>query len=250
MKFRSISVLSVMFLFAACNPGSSGGQGNKRDSLKPRNYDWDLDQAIDGQYLAVFDTLNPQITSKITGAFTFSREIETDEVVGDVRITNAGPDIIHAQNVRVGRRCPTIDDDLNHDGIIDASEGEAVYGKIFFPLDGDLSSQSSHDGEFPVGDTYGNYIYARVTKFSTFMNDLRGPEDAEGYVKLQAREPLDIEGRVAVVHGVDEAAGLPSTVRSVGRAAAYQSLPVVCGVIRKVLNPPGHIDNDTIENNQ
>jgi hypothetical protein len=243
MKYRSIGSVIVLFLITACGKGV-GSQNKQGEPLKPRVYNWDLDQVVDGQYLAVFETLNPQITSKITGAFTFARDSAIDELVGDVRLTNAGPQLIHAQNVRVGRRCPTLDDDTNHDGIIDAREGEAVYGKIFFPLDGDLSSQSSHDGEFPVGDSYGNYIYARVTKFSTFMKDLRGPEDGEGYVKLKAKEPLEIEGRVAVVHGVDEASDLPTTVRSVGRRTAAQTLPIVCGVIRKVLNPPGELEEN------
>jgi hypothetical protein len=243
MKYRSMALAATLFLLASCGQDGSG-QSKNGESLKPRVYNWDLDQIVDGQYLAVFETLNPQITSKITGAFTFARDSSIDELVGDVRITNAGPKLIHAQNVRVGRRCPTLDDDLNHDGVIDASEGEAVYGKVFFPLDGDLSSQSSHDGEFPVGDAYGNYIYARVTKFSTFMKDLRGPDDGEGYVKLKAKEALEIEGRVAVVHGVDEASDLPNSVRTVGRTTAAQTLPIVCGVIRKVLNPSGEVEEN------
>lgn len=243
MKYHLV-FLPVVILLSACNGGSGGGgAGKNRNTVTPIKID--IDAHIDGQYQAIFETLNHQITSKVTGAFTFSREIEIDELVADVRIANGGPKLIHSQNIRLGHRCPTMDDDLNHDGIIDAREGEAVYGKIFIPLDGDISSQSSHDGEFPMGDIYGNYIYSKVTKFTTFISDLHA-KDFEGYVKLKDKEPLNIEGRAVVVHGVDEAAGLPASVASVGRAASHQSLPIVCGVITKVLNPPGEIDDGTI----
>ncbi len=240
MKLNIAICFLLVFIFSGCGTKEGNDASVKqKEAITVAEPELDIDDSIDGQYLAVFETLNPQITSKITGAFTFSREKEIDELVGDVRITNAGPGLIHAQSVRVGRQCPTMVNDLNQDGIIDAYEGEVVYGKIFIPLDGDLASQSSHDGEFPKGDIYGNYIYARVTKFSSFMQDLRNTIDHEGYVKLNPMEPLAIEGRVVVVHGVDEASGLPVTVRSVGKAEAHQSLPIVCGIIRKIKVPPG-----------
>lgn len=251
MRYTLPLLLSSLLLATACGGGGGGGGGatqqipNRQENQTPIVIDIDIDAAIDGQYLAIFETINPQITSKITGAFTFSREKDVDEVVGDVRITNAGPAILHAQNVRLGTRCPTANDDTNADGIIDAREGEAVYGGIYFPLDGDLSSQSSHDGEFPVGDVYGNYIWSRMTNFSKFISDLRYQGDSGGYFKLGPKEPMDLEGRVVVIHGVDSAAGLPATVASVGRFANHQSLPIACGVIGKVFTPPGTVDDGT-----
>lgn len=247
MKYTSTLLISSLLLATACGGGggSSKSAPTHQEEQTPIVIELDIDASIDGQYLAVFETLNPQITSKISGAFTFSREKETDEVVGDVRLTNAGPTLLHAQNVRLGTRCPTASDDTNADGIIDAKEGEAVYGGIYFHLDGDLSSQSSHDGEFPVGDVYGNYIWARVTKFSQFIKDLRSPDLSDGYFKLGAKEPMDLEGRVVVIHGVDKASDLPATVGTVGRYSASQSLPIACGVIGKVLTPPGEVDDGT-----
>ncbi|MBA2405342.1 MAG: hypothetical protein H0V66_11270 [Bdellovibrionales bacterium] len=244
---KLLHILPLVLLLSACGGAKSGGGVTPKKDDTTTGITIDLDATIEGQYLAVFETLNPQITSRITGAFTFSREKELDELIGDVRITNAGPKLVHAQNVRIGSRCPTLNDDTNGDGIIDAVEGEAVYGKILFPLDGDLATQSSHDGEFPMGDVYGNYIYARVTKFSSFIKDLRSDVYQEGYFKLKATEPLAIENRVVIVHGVDQAAGLPASVRSTNRFANYQSLPIVCGVIRKVMTVPGSTDEETFE---
>ena len=163
MNYNNLIFIFILLLMS-CGGGASGSGKSVNHSPATSDVDveidLDIDAGIDGQYLAVFETLNPGITYKLTGAFTFSRDKLEDELVGDVRLTNAGPGVIHAQNVRVGTRCPTLQDDLNQDGIIDASEGEAVYGPLLFPLDGDLSSQSSHDGVFPVGDTFGNYIYS------------------------------------------------------------------------------------------
>src|SRR4051812_855323 len=41
----------------------------------------------------------------------------------------------HAQHIHSGTRCPTISDDKNKDGIIDAEEAEAVYGPVLFTID-------------------------------------------------------------------------------------------------------------------
>lgn len=246
MKINSLSFLLLLLLMSC---GGGGGGSGKSTNQSPAttdtdmDIDLDIDAGIDGQYLAVFETLNPTVTYKLTGAFTFSRDKLEDELVGDVRLTNAGAGVIHAQNVRAGSRCPTLEDDLNQDGLIDASEGEAVYGSILIPLDGDLSSQGSHDGVFPVGDTYGNYIYSKVTKFTHFIKDLRNTEADDGYFKLMKEEPLDIEGRVVVVHGIDSAVDLPATVLSAGRLSRHQSFPIVCGVIRKVWEAPGTEDD-------
>lgn len=228
-------------ILTGCGAKETSGPSSKTSNESNERLEIDIDANVDGQYLAIFETLNQDITGKITGAFTFSREKETDELIGDVRLNNAGPKVIHAQNVRLGSHCPTMADDLNSDGIIDAVEGEAVFGKIFFPLDGDLSSQAGHDGVFPVGDIYGNYIYSRVTTFSEFIADLRSPQIDEEYVTLEKNEPLNIEGRAVVIHGVDEATSLPLTVNSTGRRNRTQSLPIVCGIIKKVLITPGEI---------
>lgn len=228
-------------LLTGCGANQPAGSKSKKNNGNSMRVEIDIDASVDGQYLAVFEALNPDLTGKITGAFTFARDKENDELVGDVRINNAGARVIHAQNVRLGTRCPTSLDDINQDGIIDAVEGEAVYGKIFFPLDGDLSTQAGHDGEFPVGDIYGNYIYSRVTTFSQFISDLRSPQVYEEYVTLEKTQPLDIEGRAVVIHGVDDAITLPLTVGSVGRRSRSQSLPIACGVIKKVLVTPGEV---------
>jgi hypothetical protein len=200
-------------------------------------------KAISGQYLGVFKKVNQVFSGPFAGAFTFSKEIAEEDFVVDVRLTGGGAGVIHAQNVRAGFRCPTIADDQNQDGVIDALEGEAVYGKILIPLDGDLNTQAAHDGEFPMGDPYGNYLYERVASFNHFMEDLRGPFD-ENYVKLKADGPLVLEGLVVVIHGIDEQHPLPSTVKSTDGRSPHQALPIACAVIGKVIEIPGQVENE------
>lgn len=272
MKHTSTLFLCSLFLLSAC--GGGGGKSSPSASpfapapeapLQPEvavpPVDLDIDAEVQGSYLAVFKPVNSRTTGKITGAFTFARIKESDELVVDVRLTNAGADLIHSQHVRQGTRCPTLADDTNNDGYIDAQEGEAVYGKPFFPLDGDLSSQASHDGVFPVGNTYGNYFYfnypdpiysepevvIKATKFSDFVKDLRTPDENQEYFKLGEEEALEIEGKVVVVNGVaeNEEFPLPYSVKSVNGFANFQTLPIVCGVIKKVKETPGTIDDGT-----
>ena len=202
----------------------------------------DIDASVDGQYLGVFKMINPNLTTKITGAFTFSREKSEDELVADIRLNNGGPQVIHSQSIRLGGRCPDLGDDLNLDGIIDSSEGEKIYGKVFIPLDGDISTQSSHDGEFPIGNDYGNYIYSRVTRFTQFMEDLRSPDEGS-YIKLKAKEPLKIEERVVVILGVHHSQDLPPTVGALPGLSPQESLPIICATIQRVISSPGHIEN-------
>jgi len=191
--------------------------------------------------VVVTDFLTANFDEIMDYNFTALVEKEFDELVMDVRLNNSGKNIIHAQSIRTGSRCPSLIDDKNEDDIIDAIEGEAVYGKVFIPLDGDISTQSSHDGEFPAADTYGNYIYAKVTSFSTFMVDLRDESGNQEYIKLKSQEPLSIESRVVVIHGMSEETDLPATVRTMGPMTIHQSIPIVCGVIQKVLSVPGEI---------
>jgi len=202
----------------------------------------DIDQLLHGQYLAPLDPINFNVTGKIYGAFVFSRDVESkeDEVVMDIHLNRAGANVVHVQSLKEYSRCPTLDDDENQDGIIDIIEAEAVMGKTLVPMDGDISTQASHDGEYPVGDQYGNYIYSKYTEFNILMDDLRDhyspyPE----YKKLTAEEYFDIESRSVLVQGIDPSIALPSTVRTRSPLSAHQSLPIACGVITKILSPPG-----------
>ncbi len=269
MKHFSLLSLSALILLTACNGGGGGGKSKpKAEEQEPipqevvipdpkpdidttvqpdveiDDPNVDVDAPVKGEYLAVFKMVNPDIAKDISGAFTFSRKVEKDTVAVDIRLRNVA-EVIHAQHVRVGTRCPGPQDDKNADGFIDALEGEKVYGKIFFPLDYDLSSQKAKEFYFPLGQMYGYYEYNVAAKFSEFIADLRAYDRPNGYYKLQNREKMNLVGRVVVVMGVAENTNFPVTVASTSTLLPHQSLPIVCGVIEKVGERPTEIDDGT-----
>lgn len=243
---RRFSITALLLILTSC-----GGQGKEsrhalngkfKDQLSPIPLSIDVDATISGQYLAVLKGVNENITGKLRGAFTFSRE--DDLLVNDMRFAGGAPKLIYAQHLRTGTRCPDLRDDSNGDGIIDLREGEASFGKILYPLDGDLNGQSSFDSVFPVSDDYGGYRYTRVASFKRFIADLRAPRGVfDEYSKLDEKAPLDLESKTVVILGVPAGTDLPGTVISSGRMNPHQSLPVACGEIHRVLAPPGEIED-------
>jgi hypothetical protein len=234
-------ILSFSILSFGCGKKETDRKlQQQKEELHTRELDLDAD--IDGQYLAKLIPLNESLAGKISGAFTFSRE--DDEIVGDVRLVGGAPHHIYSQYVRIGNRCPGLEDDLNNDGFIDVIEGELVFGKVLIPLDGDLGTQRSHNGVFPITDKYGNYIYSKVASFDQFIQDLRAPDHSadEGMAKLKSNERLNLVGKVVVIHGVPPESVLPFSVASQHRLGRHLTLPVACGVIEKVLSTPGVIN--------
>lgn len=203
----------------------------------------DLEAELEGAYLAVLGAVNPSLTPRLNGAFTFYRDTKTDELIADVSLNHSGANVVHAQHVRKGYRCPMPTDDRNQDGVIDGAEGERVYGKELIPLDADLSTQASHDGVFPLSDAFGAYIYSKLTSFTTFLRDLRTSEDMDEYQKLAEDEALAIDQRVVVILGVSAELELPETTAPHARRSSHQALPIACGRIQKVWDSPGSDDD-------
>jgi hypothetical protein len=182
----------------------------------------------------------------VLASATFSKE--NDEFVADVRFSGSGlsAKTLHEQRVHEVKRCPTTEDDLNQDGIIDAIEGEKVYGKVLIPLDADLSAQHLELGTYPYSDEFGNYLYSKITSFKKLITDLKSidlnPKDY--LIKLNSDEDLKLDGRVVVIRGVGDQVNLPETCQTDARKNCSSTLPIACGVIRKVFNSPGVIIND------
>lgn len=200
-----------------------------------------------GQFLAVLSPVNEIVSGRISGGATIS--IEKDEFVGDVRFAG-GPltaASLHAQSLREGTRCPTSDDDKNQDGLIDAFEGEMVYGKTIMPLDGDLNAQHLELGTWPFADEFGMYIYSETASYEKLLRDLKetdiNPDDS--LIKLSSEATLVFPGKVVIVEGVSREANLPETVSSNSRLDRHYTFPVACGVLSPVISHPGTIDRDS-----
>lgn len=227
-------------LLLSCSKGGGGGSskapGKKTETLETEMY---------GAYQAFLAPINKTVSGHLNGSLTLVRE--KDEIIADVRLSGGPKSVLHNQNIHIGDKCPTEDDDLNGDGYVDAEEAHLVHKEILIPLDDDISSQRMGLGTFPVTDAFGYYFWSRVTSFEKIMTDLR-EEDInlqDDYVKLPTEKSLTMIGKVIVIKGVPEITPLPETVAGRGRLSKHQALPIACGVIRRMGVVPGVLDTDT-----
>lgn len=240
-------LVCMIFQFASCGKDAGGpGAPVVMEHQEPQVEHPEVEAPMSGQFLAVIGPVNEIVSGRVTGAVTIARD--NDEFVGDVRFSG-GPltaSTLHAQSVRTGTRCPIPDDDKNHDGFIDAIEGELVYGKVLIPLDGDLNAQHLDLGTYPYADQFGSYIYSEVASYEKLFSDLKekdiNPEDY--LIKLEETVDLKVTGKVVVIEGISLDANLPESVQSISQNDRHHTLPVACGVVRKVNSSPGTIERD------
>lgn len=128
----------------------------------------------------------------------------------DISLLN-GPETTHAQHIHTGTRCPTLADDTNGDGVIDATEATSVYGPVLIPLDSDLASQATET--FPSGSSYQ---YNQSTSLTQLLANF-------------GLENIGLEGKVINIHGVPDSVVLPTTIQ--GTKAAF---PISCGVLVRI----------------
>lgn len=189
----------------------------------------------DEMYMAKLETLNPHVNGTVAGSSTFYWK--GDKVFSYNRFFAGAPEAWHMQNIYTGTKCPTLNHDTNIDGIIDIQEGSSAWGNILIPLDADINSQLGGHKTFPVADPYGSYFYEREGWYNNMMNDLRAvdPDPNDNIVKLGRNQKLILEGKVVVIFGITEQfAHLPDTVGSMEVYPAWKTLPVACGVFKRV----------------
>ncbi len=234
--------LTMLSLLGSCGRATSDGSGIQ-EADAPGSLDG---STIDGTYMAKFETLNPHVNGTIPGSLTLFRK--DDRLMTYVRLFAGGPQVWHQQGIYLGKRCPTLSDDSNGDGFIDIDEGIKVFGKMIIPLDANMNSQAAGRNFYPLADLSGYYHYERIASFKRLFSDLyetdKDPDD--NIVKLAEGEPFTFEGRVVVVQGVAETTALPETIAIQGRRRPFQTLPITCGVIKKVSGEPGALDSGTI----
>ncbi len=200
----------------------------------------------DGLYLAKFSTLNSQINGTIPGSLTFS--LNGDKLLTFIRLFAGKPSTWHQQGVYQGKRCPTLEDDLNLDGFIDIEEAMNVTGKMIIPLDANLDSQEAGENFYPISDNSGYYHYERLASLKRIQKDLKNEDldQTDHIVKLNPNEELILAGRVVLILGVSEDTLLPETIVGLGKRKPYQVFPITCGIIQKLSTTPGTPNGDVI----
>lgn len=197
-----------------------------------------------GIFLAKLVPINTSLTKNLNGAITIVKD--QLHFIADVRLSFGPISSLHLQSLRMGTRCPGNDDDINRDGYIDEIEGLNAYGKILIPFDDDLSSQRMGGGIYPVSDEFGHYIWSRHTDIEKILSDLQEPDlnPEDDIIKL-VNKNLDIDGKVVLIQGVHQSEKIPDTLDHGPRLKKHVSLPIACGILKKITNTPGvELDDD------
>jgi hypothetical protein len=210
MKTYNVIALLALFGLAACGGGggSSGGKGEISVATQ-------MVEALPGTYYAI---LRP-VTFHSNGFFAYGQATFT--LNGDVVQVNTAMDddqaVTHRQTLHIGSRCPTMADDTNGDTYIDYNEAMSVVGRAIMPLDNDINSQAAGADVYPrgVGMTY--------TKTGSLAR-----------INADLGMKIGFEGRVVLIHGTKNPFGFPTSVAGNGIEDANLSMPVVCGILKKV----------------
>ena len=122
----------------------------------------------------------------------FGDEIEVKSWMDD------SANVVHMQNIHVGTKCPSIENDTNKDGFVDFNESMKVSGSILMALDADLNSQDTGGSIYPKG----NYAYFENASLSSLRTSIT----------------QTLEGKVIIVTGT----------------ATNPSMPIACGIIERM----------------
>jgi hypothetical protein len=183
-------------------------------------------------YSGMLTQINPQLARTLASA-TVEIIVERDELM-EVDLQGVGLDPVdHPTFLRAGGACPTQAADLNSDGFIDAIEGQAVYGSALLPLDSDVTTQSVEAGTFPSGT---DPRYFTVEDYDEVLEAVSGPDSPNDFlVSLVPGEPLALDRRTVVVHGVGPALIVePHDVKGLDGMPVAASVPILCGQLTRV----------------
>lgn len=216
MKMYNIFLMSALLTLAACGGGGGGGgSGSGSDRERER----EMTEATPGTYYTVLRPVNFHSNGFIPyGQATFT--LQNDQLEVNTSLDDDQP-VKHRQTLHIGTRCPTSEDDTNGDSFIDYNEAMKVVGKVLMPLDGDINSQADGAEIYPSGR---GMSYSRLASLSKINADL----------KLPPGKGIGFEGRVVLIHGTASQSVFPTSLASYPGEPAHISLPVVCGVLKKV----------------
>ena len=233
-KEVKIFIILLTFCFlAACGSADEEAEGAKDIQEEE---DREIQQE-EGSYRAILRPVNPDIEE---GRGMANITIRNNTFAVQVKLDKSPSNVLHPQNIYMGTSCPNWNNDTNNDGFIDVNEGKTSYGKILIPLDGNLSSQLEGQGLHPVSNRFGTYVYRRSTSRADIMSDLRAVDLglSSDFIKLGPNRPLNLSGKVLVVHGVQGYLDLPATVGSAWGEPSYRTLPIACGKILRLSSTP------------
>jgi hypothetical protein len=151
-----------------------------------------------------------------------------------IKVFSKKTKVSHFQFLHVYGECPTMQDDLNHDGFLDFQEAYRKIGDILIPFDSNLNSQLKGMNEFPRMGFHNYYYYTESSNFERMISDLRG-DDFDSYdlmTKLKTNEKFNLSERVVMIYGIEDEIQLPTTVSGFLGYPISWTLPIACGKIQ------------------
>ena len=118
--------------------------------------------------------------------------------------------------------CPTMSADKSGDGQIDILETEPAAGTTMVPFNADPVGMDIPTHTYPHAVSTGTYEYTKTVSLSALQ---------KAFGVVYKGGSIDLDRRVAMVHGVPETTTLPSTVASLGTIPNRVTLPLACGSI-------------------
>lgn len=120
----------------------------------------------------------------------------------------------------------TMSQDVNHDGLVDLPETEAVSGTTMVPFDNAPEKIDVPNDNYPVSDENGHFAYEKDVPLDQLQAQFKS---------VFGTDKLDLDKRVVYVHGVPQSLELPASVGGVvGNYDAHVTLPIATGKIKKV----------------
>lgn len=227
MKSNILFGLVALLALVSCGKDGGGGGGGGSD----RGIGREMVEAQPGTYYTVLRPVNFYSNGFIPyGAATFT--LKDDQLLVNVTMDDDQA-VTHRQSLHIGSRCPTLADDSNGDGFVDYNEAIAVVGKVVMPLDSDLNSQIGGAEVYQRGPAMS---YSRSASLAKVNSDLwKADEDpSDDVLKLSSGRGVGFEGRVVLAHGTSAQSSFPTSLASYKNEPAHLSLPVVCGVLKKI----------------
>ncbi len=271
------------------SPAANLDQSGKQDANQPQqNHQQQDDRGPQSNPSSAGETQDQTFRADLD-TFQTSNVIAIQNFSGDARfqmtqdnfIVDLNAQGLQANNqflpaIHEGNACPTMADDSNNDGFVDAIEAQNASGKFVVLFDQNFGQQAGTGGDAGAGgaggtggdaggaggtggavgggagavmaedpsagamtNAQGAIQYSKTVPLQQLLTQLRNPtgEGAGASTPLGANEQLDLTNKVMILHGVPQDTQLPNTVQSVGNLPAWQTLPVACGELRSDNTP-------------
>ncbi len=185
--------------------------------------------AADAEYVATLTPLNSTV-SKVRATATMRFLVRGDSLTILVHTAGLPASIEHWQHFHGfadGKQaaCPTAASDKNGDGVVDIRETEPAAGTTMVPFNVDPVAMVIPTNTYPHADAAGQYDYSKTVSLSK-LNAAFGSHFG-GHM-------IDLDRRVVLIHGIPQTTPLAASVASLGDIPARTTLPLACGVIKRV----------------